>query len=137
MEHTSYITQADKFRDEDAAAQKELNRIDKERAACMYSSALLTEEEILGAVIDNELTENEKLVVKQYWFSGKTFNTIAQDFGIPKETVRRTFEKAKRKIYSNMKYVVLYNYLIDGRKPLPEDFRFKIIRYSDGKELIA
>jgi DNA-directed RNA polymerase specialized sigma24 family protein len=137
MEHNLYVAPTDKFRDEDPAASGEIRNIDRECSACLYSAAHLTEEEILGAVIDNELSETEKLVVKQYWFSGKSFNTIAQTFGIPKETVRRIFEKAKQKIYNNMKYVVLYNYLIDGRKPLPEDFRFKIIRCIDGKELIA
>ena len=137
MEHTSYISPADRLRDEDPAALGEIEKIDKECASCQYSAVLITQEEILGAVINNELSETEKLVVKQYWFDGKSFNTIAQTAGMPKETVRRTFEKAKQKIYKNMKYVVLYNYLIDGRNPLPEDFRFKIVRCIDGKELIA
>ncbi len=137
MEHTSYVAPPDRLREEDPTAWGEMKKIDRECATCLYSAALITEEEILSAVINNELSENEKLVVKQYWFCGNSFNTIAQNFGMPKETVRRVFEKAKQKIYSNMKYVVLYNYLIDGRNPLPEDFRFKIVRCVDGKELIA
>ncbi len=137
MEDNTYISSLGRFKDEDAVASDDMKKIDSECRGCLYSAGRITETDVLSAVIENELTETERLVVKQYWFRHRSFNTIAQSYGIPKETVRRIYEKSKKKIYSNMKYVVLYNYLIDGRQPLPADFNFKIIRCADGKETVA
>lgn len=137
MKDTTYISSMEKFRTEDPNALEEIRKIDRECASCLYSAGLLAENEVLAAVIKNELNPTERLVLNQYWFGGNSFNSIAQSYGLPKETVRRTSERAKEKIYESMKYVVLYNYLLDGRNPLPKDFRFKIIRCIDGKELVS
>ena len=133
----TYISSAEKFRAEDPSAAEDLRKIDRECASCLYSAGLLAEKDVLSAVIANELNDTERMVIRQHWFSGNTFNSIAQQYGIPRETVRRTSEKAGKKIYNSMKYVVLYNYLLDGRNFLPESFGFKIIRCIDGKELVA
>lgn len=137
MKNGTYISSAEKFRTEDPAAAEDLRKIDRECASCLYKAGLLAEKDVLAAVISNELSETEKMVIRQHWYSGNSFNSIAQEYGIARETVRRTSENAGKKIYNSMKYVVLYNYLLDGRNPLPESFGFKIIRCIDGKELVA
>ena len=137
MKDNKYISSAEKFRTEDPAAAEELRRIDRECASCLYKAGLLSEKDVLAAVIENELSDTERKIIKQYWFCGNTYNSIAQAYGIPRETVRRASENAGKKIYNSMKYVVLYNYLLDGRHSLPGSFGFKIIRCIDGKELVA
>ncbi len=137
MKYETYISSEEKFRTEDPGAREEFRRIDRECASCLYSAGLLAEKEVLSAVIANELNDAERFIVRQHWFADNSLNSIAQSFGMPKETVRRNCERAKTKIYNSMKYVVLYNHLLDGRNPVPEDFRFKIIRCIDGKELVA
>ncbi len=137
MKHESYISSEEKFRTEDTSAREELQRIDRECASCLYKAGLLAEKDVLSAVIANELNDTERFVLKQQWFADSTLNSISQAFGMPKESVRRAGERAKSKIYNSMKYVVLYNYLLDGRNPIPENFGFKIIRCIDGKELVA
>ncbi len=121
----------------DVKGQKEFCMIDNECASCLYEAGKLSEKDVLGAVIANELSQDEQLLVKLYWFRGVSLNRISADYGIPRETVRRTIERAKKKIYNSMKYVVLYDELLDGRQPVPQDFHFKIIRCTDGKELVS
>lgn len=117
--------------------QNELRMIDNECASCLYEAGKHSQKDVLGAVIANELSQNEQLLVKLYWFRGFSLNRISADYGLPRETVRRTIERAKNKIYNSMKYVVLYDELLDGRQPVPKDFHFKIIRCTDGKELVS
>ena len=117
--------------------QKDFCMIDNECAACLYEAGKIAQKDILGAVIANELSQDEQLLVRLHWFRGFSLNRISADFGIPRETVRRTVERAKKKIYDSMKYVVLYDELLDGRHLLPKDFHFKIIRCTDGKELVS
>ena len=117
--------------------QKDLRMIDNECASCLYEAGKHSQKDILGAVIANELSQDEQLLVKLYWFRGFSLNRISADYGLPRETVRRTIERAKKKIYNSMKYVVLYDELLDGRQPVPQDFHFKIIRCTDGKELVS
>lgn len=120
-----------------ADGQKEMRMIDNECAACLYEAGKLSQRDVLSAVIANELTQDEQLLIKLYWFKGFSLNRIANAYGLPRETVRRTIERAKNKIYNSMKYVVLYDVLLDGRQPIPQDFHFKIIRCTDGKELVS
>lgn len=127
----------DLLKKEDINAAADLRKIDNDCSSCMYEAAMLTEKDVLEAVITNELNEFEQLVVRLHWFSDFSYNRIAGLYGVSKETVRRYAEKAKEKIYTSMKYVVLYDTLIDGRQPVPDDFHFKIVRCIDGKELIS
>lgn len=117
--------------------QKELRMIDNECAACLYEAGKISQKDVLGAVIANELSQDEQLLVKLYWFNGFSLNRISADYGMPRETVRRTIERAKNKIYNSMKYVVLFDELLDGKHTVPQDFHFKIIRCTDGKELVS
>lgn len=125
------------YKTEEPEALEELRRIDKECSTCLYEAAMLTEKDVLEAVITNELTEFEQLVIRLHWFKNFSFNQIASVYGVSRESVRRYVEKAKAKIYNSMKYVILYDELLDGRKPVPKDFHFKIVRCVDGKELIS
>ena len=122
---------------EDVKASAELRKIDKECSGCHLEAAMLTEKDVLEAVITNELTEFEQLIIRLHWFKNLSYNQIGSLYGVSKENVRRYAEKAKAKIYNCMKYIILYDVLLDGRQPVPKDFHFKIVRCIDGKELIS
>ncbi len=113
------------------------SRIDSECAVCLYKAGKLAVEDVLAYVIKNELTETEQKAVKLYWFEGQKTSRIAAAAGISGDAVRKTLKRAEKKIYTYLKYVVLYNECIGSGKELPERFRFKIVRCIDGKELIA
>lgn len=136
MNNASYITAAGKNMSAHEAAS-EMREVDNECASCLYKAAMLTEKDVLEAVITNELTETEQTVIKLHWYKGMSLSQIGSIFGLPRENVRRISERAKNKIYTCMKYIILYDELIDGRKPIPKDFHFKIIRCVDGKELVS
>lgn len=137
MNNASYISITGQCKAEDPKALKEMRKIEKECASCLYEAGMLAKKDVLEAVITNELSETEKLIVKLHWFKGYSLNQISNIYGFPKETVRRITERVKNKIYTSMKYIILYDELLDGRKPLPKDFHFKIIRCIDGKELVS
>ena len=80
--------------------QKDFCMIDNECASCLYEAGKIAQKDILGAVIANELSQDEQLLVRLHWFRGFSLNRISADFGIPRETVRRTVERAKKKIYA-------------------------------------
>lgn len=137
MNNSSGAEDFAQIKTEDMKASDELKKIDKECSSCLYEAAMLSEKDVLEAVISNELTEFEQLVIRLHWFKDLSFNQIAGIYGISRENVRRYAEKAKTKIYNCMKYIILYDVLIDGREPVPKDFHFKIVRCIDGKELIS
>ena len=137
MNYSSGAEFFEKLKNEDVGAPDELKKIDKDCKDCLYEAAKLTEKDVLEAVITNELTEFEQIVVRLHWFKNISLNQIAALYGVPRENVRRSAEKSKDKIYRCMKYIILYNLLIDGRKSVPDDFHFKIVRCIDGKELIS
>lgn len=122
---------------EDCNASSNLRKIDNCCAACLYEAGKLASREVLDAVISNELTDSEQKVLKMHWFGGFSLNDIAQTYGLSRESVRRTEARAKNKIYMSMKYIILYDELLDGKKSVPKDFNFKIIRCIDGKELVS
>lgn len=115
----------------------DLKRIDCECASCLYEAGRLAIEDALAAVINNELTQTEKSVIKLYWFEKQKISRIAALSGVSDDSVRKSLKRAQKKIYTCLKYVVLYNSLIGSEDKLPENFGFKIIRCVDGKELIS
>lgn len=137
MNKSNRVSFDSQFYTDDAGVCEELCRIDNCCASCLYDAGKLTSKEVLGAVISNELTECERKIIQMHWFGGHSLNRIAQLYGMSRESVRRAEERAKNKIYSSMKYIILYDELLDGKKSVPEDFHFKIIRCTDGKELIS
>lgn len=122
---------------EDERQSAMLREIDCECAQCLYEAGKLTTGDVLHAVIENELTPAERFSVEQYWFGGSSVAAIAEAMNTSRDNVRHILKRAQKKIYANMKYVVLYDYMLDGKKTLPEDFHFKIINCIDGKELIS
>lgn len=122
---------------EDERQSAMLREIDCECAQCLYEAGKLTTGDVLHAVIENELTPAERFGVEQYWFGGSSVAAIAEAMNTSRDNVRHILKRAQKKIYANMKYVVLYDYMLDGKKTLPEDFHFKIINCIDGKELIS
>ena len=122
---------------EDERQSAMLREIDCECAQCLYEAGKLTTGDVLNAVIENELTPAERFTVERYWFGGSSVAAIAEVMNTSRDNVRHILKRAQKKIYANMKYVVLYDYMLDGKKTLPEDFHFKIINCIDGKELIS
>lgn len=106
-------------------------------ASCLYQAGRLSALDVLTAVIDNELSETEKTAVRLYWFRQMKIKQIAEISGVTEANIRKTLDRAYKRIGSIMKYIMLYNEMLDGRKRMPEDFRIKIIRCNDGKELFA
>ena len=121
----------------DEEQEKELKKIDNDCAECLYEAAKRATDDILAAVIENELTETERDAVKMYWFNNMKASAIAALCGTSAQNVRRIVKRAEKKIYTSMKYVVMYNFIVSGRDELPKDFHFKIINCVNGKELIS
>lgn len=113
-----------------------LQSIDLECSSCLHEAARLASADVLNAVISNELTPNEQRAVKLRWYNNMTPKQIAAQTGSDAQNIRNILKRAQRKIYSSMKYVVLYNQLVCGHDA-PSDFRFKIIDPSSGKELLS
>lgn len=111
--------------------------VDCECASCLYNAGKLALSDALAAVINNELTETERITVQKYWFDGEKISHIAAFSGISADAVRKSLKRAQKKIYTSLKYVVLYNSIIGSNDKLPENFGFKIVRCIDGKELIS
>lgn len=115
----------------------DFREVDCECAACLYQAGKLAVSDALAAIIRNELTENEQTAIRLYWFERNKIPRIALLTGVSADSVRKTLKRAEKKIYQNLKYVVLYDELIGKQDRLPDNFRFKIISCVDGKELIS
>jgi len=61
-------------------------------------------------VIEEDLTQTERLVVEQYWFEGKNLTAIADLMGINKTTVFRTLQRANGRMQAILRHVVKYQY---------------------------
>lgn len=111
--------------------------IDNGCATCLYEAGRLSALDVLNAVIENELSETEKTAVTLYWFKRMKVKQIAAISGVSEWNIRKTLDRACRRIGSIMKYIVLYNEMLDGKTEPSCDFRIRIIRCDDGKELIT
>lgn len=58
----------------------------------------------LRRVIDNELTEHQRLVIQEYYLAGKTMSQIARERGVNKSTVCRTIQRAERRMRRCLRY---------------------------------
>lgn len=111
-------------------------RLEKGCETCTYEAARLSVYDVLSAVIENELTETEKTAIKLYWAEKMKIPQIAAAAGVTEKSVRYALRKAYDRIKCIMKYIVLYNEILDGRTVPSGDFTIKIIRSNDGKELV-
>ncbi len=60
--------------------------------------------ELLLIIIENELTDTEKKVIKMHHFKGKSISSTAYEMNVCPSTVSRTLSRAEKKIRKYMKY---------------------------------
>lgn len=65
--------------------------------------------EIVKAVMENELDENERSLALDYWDRGMSLRTLAAKHGVGKSSVGRSLENIKAKLKASLKYVLLYD----------------------------
>lgn len=65
---------------------------------------------LVNEVIENELTDEEKTIVQQYWFEGKTLMEIGEAMGMSHTSVSRKLSKINDIIYDKLKYAIQYRY---------------------------
>ncbi len=121
----------------DIREDDELFCMENDCAGCLYQAGRLSTNDVLTAVINNELSETEKRIVELHWFRNMSVKHISAVSGISLTTIRRTLNRAHKKIEAIMKYIVLYNELLDGKSEIPETLDIQISIHNNGKELSA
>lgn len=64
--------------------------------------------ELLLVAIDEELTDAERNAVRLHWFDERSVTQISKLTQISPSAVSRTLERAKRKLYMSLRFVVQY-----------------------------
>lgn len=121
----------------DKRKDDELFSIENACAGCLYQAGKLSTNDVLISVINNELSETEKRIIEMYWFRNMSVKHISAVSGISVTSIRRALNRAVKKIESFMKYIVLYNEMLDPEKELPETIEVCITVKNNGKELKA
>ena len=67
-------------------------------------------EKLVRRVIRNELSEQDRLLVRLHWYQGKSKDEIAALVGVDRSTVHRGLERAGKIIYDNLKYAVDFHF---------------------------
>lgn len=65
---------------------------------------------LVKKVIEAELNEKDKEIVRLHWYESKSVTQTAQALGIDKSTVSRRIEKINDIIYDKLKYAIEYRY---------------------------
>ena len=63
---------------------------------------------LLEKAIENELTPNEKDIVKNRWYNSMSFSEIARNRGITPAAVKSTADRALNKLERVLQYVIFY-----------------------------
>lgn len=63
---------------------------------------------LLEKAIENELTENERIIVEGRWYNSRSFSQIGRERGITPAAVRKTSERVLDKLERVLKYAVFY-----------------------------
>ena len=63
---------------------------------------------IIRRVIENELNEQDKLIIKLFWYDEFKVVEIAEILGLHHSFVRRHIKKSNAIIFKNLKYVIEY-----------------------------
>ena len=63
---------------------------------------------MLDAAIENELTETEREVIRDYYFSGTNCAAIARKRGVAAASVKATRKRAEQKLRQALKYLYMY-----------------------------
>lgn len=64
--------------------------------------------ELLDKAIENELSDNEKSVIKDIYYDNMSSAGVAEKRGISRSTVNATRLRAEKKLYSVLRYVKMY-----------------------------
>lgn len=65
---------------------------------------------LVNTVIENELSDEDKLIVKLHWYDGLSTTKIAAIIGADRTTIFRRLEKINSIIYEKLKYAIEYRY---------------------------
>lgn len=65
---------------------------------------------LVKRVIEDELNDKDKEIVRLHWYKSKTVTQTAQEMGIDKSTVSRRLEKINDIIYDKLKYAIEYRF---------------------------
>lgn len=66
--------------------------------------------ELVRKVIENELSDYDRVIVKMRWYQNYTVTEIAEKLGVDRSTVNRHLEKINNTIYDKLKYAIEYRY---------------------------
>ena len=67
-------------------------------------------QKLVRRVIRNELSEQDRLLVRLHWYQGKSTEEIAEMIGVDRSTVHRGLERAGKIIYDSLKYAVDFHF---------------------------
>lgn len=65
---------------------------------------------LVKKVIEAELNDKDKEIVRLHWYESKSVTQTAQEMGMDKSTVSRRLEKINDVIYDKLKYAVEYRF---------------------------
>jgi DNA-directed RNA polymerase specialized sigma subunit len=65
---------------------------------------------LVREVIENELCDTDKLIVKLHWYNGKNISETAEVVGISHSNISRRLDKINETIYDKLKYALQYRY---------------------------
>ena len=65
---------------------------------------------LVKKVIENELNEKDRLIVKLYWSDRNTISEIAKTLGLDRSTVSKRLDRINEIVYDKLKYAIEYRY---------------------------
>lgn len=74
---------------------------------------------LLESAIENELSENERQMIREKWFDGLTPLEIAKKNGVGKSNVSMTLVRAQEKLRHALSYAVRYQHMLADESALP------------------
>lgn len=86
---------------------------------------------LVNEVINNELNDNERELVRLHWYENISATDIAEIYGVDKTTVYRRLDRITDIIYDKLKYAIQYRYGSDYAKAV------KPIIKTKGSELFS
>ena len=74
---------------------------------------------LVTQAVEQDLTEAERETVTKYWYEDMTLTEIAAETGRAPPNVARTLERAHKKLFSVLRYVVQYQHNLESTKLTP------------------
>lgn len=65
---------------------------------------------LVKEVIENELSDTDKTIVRLHWYENKSINQVAEAIGINRSNISRRLDKINDTIYDKLKYAIQYRY---------------------------